>query len=373
MNKQEILKIRSAVNKAFKLFEPPTDLTVSQWADQKRVLSAEASSESGKFYTNRAEYQRGIMDAFSDPHVEDVVCMTSAQIGKTEILNNIVGFFIDQDPSPMLVLQPTVDMAQAYSKDRLAPMVRDNPCLRDKVKDPKAKDSGNTILHKTFSGGHITIVGANSPSSLASRPIRIVLCDEVDRYPESAGGEGDPINLAKKRNTTFWNKKNALFSTPTIKGLSRIESAYEQSDKRKYYVKCPHCNFEQTLMWGQVKWEDSDPSTAYYECADCRAQLNDTDKINMVKTGRWIAENPFNGIAGFHINELYSPWRKFADTVKDFLNSKKDTEKLKTWVNTALGETWEEQGDINFFTDKKVLPEAENLGLQKLEDVHRGI
>ncbi|TIY11075.1 MAG: phage terminase large subunit family protein, partial [Mesorhizobium sp.] len=177
---------------------PPPKLKISEWADRYRRLSSESSAEPGQWMTRRAEYQRGIMDAISDHGVDRVVLMTSAQVGKTEILNNIVGFHISQDPSPILVMQPTLDMAETWSKDRLAPMLRDTPALQDKVADPRSRDSGNTLLHKRFNGGHVTVVGANSAAGLASRPIRVVLADEVDRYPASAGTEGDPLSLAIK-------------------------------------------------------------------------------------------------------------------------------------------------------------------------------
>lgn len=207
--------------------KPPPRLTVSEWADTFRKLSPEASAEPGSWKTSRAEYQRGIMDAISDPAIETVVLMMGAQMGKSECLNNVVGYHIAQDPSPILVVQPTLDMAQTWSKDRLAPMLRDTPALQGLVKDPRSRDSGNTTLHKSFPGGHVTGCGANSPASLASRPIRIVLCDEVDRFPVSAGSEGDPVTLARKRSATFWNRKIILVSTPTNKGASRIEQAYE--------------------------------------------------------------------------------------------------------------------------------------------------
>ncbi len=204
------------------------------------MLSAESASEAGQWRTSRAPYQKEIMDTINDHRIHTIVFMKSAQVGATEILNNIVGYFIDQDPSPTLVLQPTLAMAQAWSKDRLANMIRDCDRLRFKVKDPRSRDSGNTVLSKKFPGGNINIVGSNSPSGLASRPIRILLCDEVDRYELSAGSEGDPINLAMKRTTTFWNRKVFITSTPTIKGISRIETAFEESDKRHYHVPCPH-------------------------------------------------------------------------------------------------------------------------------------
>lgn len=342
---QEIKKIRGVIRQAFTCWKCPPRLTISQWADKYRYLSPDASSEPGKYKTSRAEYQRGIMDAFSDPQITKVVVMSSAQVGKTEILNNIVGYFIDQDPSTILNLQPTLEMAQTWSKDRLAPMVRDNPCLAKKVKNSKAKDSDNTILHKLFPGGHITMVGANSPAGLASRPIRIVLCDEVDRYPLSAGAEGDPVNLAIKRTTTYWNKKIGLFSTPTIKGISRIEKAFLEGDQRYFYIPCPHCGTLQRLKWGQVKYNKDEINKAYYECVHCGNHLNDADRYRAIAQGHWEAQAEFKGIASFHLNELYSPWRKLSDIVQDFINDKDSPDTLKTWVNTCLGETWEEAGE----------------------------
>jgi phage terminase large subunit GpA-like protein len=201
------------------------------------------------------------MDACSDPNIQEVVVMAGAQLGKTEAILNIIGYHIHHDPSPILVLQPTLDMAQAFSKDRVASgLIRSTPALRDKVKDPRSRDSGNTTLHKVFPGGALTMVGANSASGLASRPIRLVLCDEVDRYPTSAGTEGDPIQLARKRSATFWNRKIVMVSTPTNKGASRIEEAFEQSDQRQFHLPCKHCHHEQVMKWANVRWDD-DPDS----------------------------------------------------------------------------------------------------------------
>jgi phage terminase large subunit GpA-like protein len=326
--------------------KPPPKLTVSEWADAYRRLSPEASAEPGRWMTARAEYQRGIMNAVSDPAIEAVVVMSSAQVGKTEIVNNIVGFHIHQDPAPILLLQPTLEMAMAWSKDRLAPMLRDTPALKNKVKDPRARDSGNTLLHKSFAGGHITMAGANSPASLASRPIRVVLCDEVDRYPVSAGSEGDPVNLARKRTATFWNKKLVLVSTPTVKGASRIETAWLESDQRRYFVPCPHCGHHQTLRWGQVFWDEGKPETAHYCCESCGTLWTDAERYAAIRWGEWRATAPFRGTAGFHLNELYSSWSRVAAIAKAFLEAKRGgSETLKTWVNTSLGETWEEAGE----------------------------
>lgn len=327
-------------------FQPPPDLTVSQWADEFRRLSAEASAEPGRWDTNRAPYQRGILDALNDPDVHTIVIMSSAQIGKTEILLNIIGYFVDQDPSPMLCLQPTLDMAEAFSKDRLAPMVRDTPALRGKIADARSRDSGNTLLHKKFPGGHITMAGANSPASLASRPIRVVLCDEVDRYPVSAAAEGDPVNLARKRTTTFWNRKVLLTSTPTVKGMSRIETAYLGSDQRRYHVSCPHCGERAPLSWDRVQWKEDAPRDAAVVCQSCGAAWSEADRLKALACGEWIASHPFDGIAGFHLSEIYSPWSSPGQMAVAFLEAKHGgTEMLQTWVNTSLGETWEEQGE----------------------------
>lgn len=334
-----------AITEAMKVWAPPPRLTVSEWADRNRKLSPEASAEPGSWDTSRAEYQRGFMDAVSDPNVEVVVGMFSAQTGKTETINNAVGFHIDQDPAPILLLQPTLEMAEAWSKDRLAPMLRDTPCLQGKVNDPRSRDSGNTVRHKVFPGGHITMAGANSPASLASRPIRIVLADEIDRFPSSAGAEGDPVSLAKKRSKTFWNRKVVLTSTPTIAGHSRIEEAYEESDQRRYFVPCPDCGEMQYLKWEQVRWTGDDPSTAQYVCVSCGSLWTDARRQAAVARGEWRAAKPFNGIAGFHIWQAYSPWVKLSEIVTEFLASRANPERLKVFVNTELAETWKENGE----------------------------
>lgn len=318
---------------------------MSEWADRERRLSPEASAEPGRWETARAEYQRGIMDAVSDPEIHTIVVMSSAQVGKTEVLLNVLGFHIDQDPAPILALQPTLDMAQAFSKDRLAPMVRDTPALRGKIMAARSRDSGNTVLHKSFPGGHVTMAGANSPSSLASRPIRIVLCDEVDRYPVSAGTEGDPVKLAAKRSRTFWNRKLILTSTPTIKGQSRIEMAYNASDRREFWVPCPHCGEHQVLRWAQVKWPDGHPEAAEYACVECGAHWSDGERWSAVYQGEWRAQGETKGVAGFHINELASTMSKLGETAAAFVEAKRDPALLQVWVNTSLGETWEEKGD----------------------------
>ena len=324
---------------------PPPKLTVSQWADDYRHLSPEASAEPGRWDTGRAEYQRGIMDAVSDPRVETLVIMSSAQVGKTEIINNLVGYHIHQDPAPILVIHPTTEMGETWSKDRLTPMLRDSPALRGRVAATKSRNSENTVRQKKFPGGSLAIVGANSPAGLASRPIRVLCCDEVDRYPPSAGAEGDPVSLGRKRTATFWNRKVVLVSTPTVSGASRIEMEFEGSDKRRFWVPCPHCDEFQVMKWPQVRWPEGEPQAALYHCAECGAGWSDPERWAAVRRGEWRAEGEFRGVAGFHLSELYSPWRRLAETVADFLRDKGRPETLKTWVNTALGETWQEKGE----------------------------
>ena len=358
-------RLQDAIRRALK---PPPKLTVSEWADTYRILSSESSAEAGRWSTSRAEYQRGMMDAVSDPQIETVVLMTCAQIGKTELINNVVGYHIHQDPAPMLVVQPTLEMAQTWSKDRLAPAIRDTPALMDKIKDPRSRDSGNTTLHKTFTGGHVTACGANSPASLASRPCRIILCDEVDRYPISAGTEGDPVSLAKKRSSTFWNRKIILVSTPTEKGASRIEQAYDESDQRRFFVPCPDCDEYETLKWANVTWTDKNPYTSQYTCEHCGTCWDDTARFRAIRRGEWRATATAKGkIAGFHINGLYSPWTPLYEAVEDFLNSKRDPMRLKTWVNTFLGETWEEQGDR--VDEADLMDRGESWGDELPEDI----
>lgn len=341
--------------------KPPPNLKIDEWADKHRRLSPESSAEPGLWSTDRATYQRGMMQAISDPKIENIVFMTGAQIGKTEIINNSVGYYVSQDPSPMLVVQPTLELAKMWSSDRLSPMLRDTPILKNLVKDPRSRDSGNTLYQKQFPGGYIAIVGANSPSGLAARPIRCVFLDEVDRYPASAGSEGDPIELSKARTKTFtYNRKIIMVSTPTNKGTSRIESAFEESDKRYYYVPCPDCKHEQRLIWSNVNWEEDKPETASYICEECGSAWDDAMRYRAIKNGNWVATEDFNGTAGFHINGIYSPWTPLSEAVKGFLVAKKMPDTLRVFVNTYLAETWEDQGER--VDDYAVAERAEPFG-----------
>lgn len=316
---------------------PPPKLTVSEWADEHRRLSSEASAEAGRWRTSRAEYQREIMDAINDPYVEDIVIMASAQVGKSEIVLNGLGYYIHYDPSPILLIQPTLDKARDFSKERVAPMIRDSPALSERVGGLKSKDSSNTILFKSFPGGFIALGGANAPSGLAARPIRVVLADEIDRFPVSAGDEGDPLDLAEKRTTAFYNRKKIKVSTPTIKGASRIEMEFELSTKEYYNLPCPRCAEYQPLRWGQIDFE-----TESHRCEFCGFLSDEFDWKN--QKGKWIATAE-SKMRGFHLNELLSPFRRWGEIIDDFKDAKrKGTEALKVFVNTSLGESWEEEG-----------------------------
>ena len=294
------------------------------------------------------------MDACCDEETSDITFMTSSQVGKTEIINNVLGYHIDQDPCPVMIVFPTKEIGQAYSKDRLDPMIRDSESLHEKVARDGSKKKENTVLHKSFLGGHVTISGANSPASLSSRPIRIVLCDEVDRFPYSAGEEGDPEQLAFKRTQTFYNKKRIDTSTPTIKGLSRIENRYKAGNMQKYFVPCHQCGFCQELEWKQVRFKDGDQRIGpYYQCIDCDARWTEIEKrqnvarANDVKGGGWIVTNPdaTPGHQSFSIWEAYSPWSTMDEIVAAFYDAKKNPLKLQTFVNTVLAESWEESGE----------------------------
>lgn len=281
--------------------------------------------------------------------------MWASQVtGKTETINNMVGYTIDVDPCPVLNLQPTLEMGETWSKDRLSPMIRDTPALRGKVRDARSRDANNTILHKSFRGGHITIAGANSAASLASRPIRKIFFDEIDRYPQSAGTEGDPIALAEKRTESFPDAVKIKTSTPTIKGVSKIEKAFEASDKRYWFCPCPHCKEEQSLKWEQVKWlSDDNLIDIWYECEKCLKPWTDAERQTAIRAGKWQATAPFKGIRGYHLNGIYclfAPQKPFknrlAQMVSGFLKAKaggKYTEMV--WRNTFLAMTWEDEAE----------------------------
>ncbi len=337
--------------------KPRSKMTGSKWADSCRMIPAGTSPEPGEWRTERTPYLREPMDAATDKKTEIVVLEFSSQIGKSECLLNIIGYFADQEPAPQLMLQPTVEMAEAFSKERIDPMFRSSPALADKLEDGKdgrgsSRKSSTTIRMKHFPGGYLALVGANSPAGLASRPIRVLLCDEVDRYGVTK--EGDPLKLAIQRTQNFANRKIVLVSTPTVKGVSKIDDWFERSDQRRFYVPCPHCHEEIVLRWELVKWDkDEDgkhlPETARMYCPECGAQIRGASKpdLRMLQQGRWKATNSTSKIKGYHLNALYSPWVNLSDLVEEFVTAdqSKDAHGLMEFVNLKLGECWEEKHD----------------------------
>ncbi|HYE70589.1 MAG TPA: phage terminase large subunit family protein [Aquabacterium sp.] len=324
---------------------------MSEFVEAHRFLSPEASAEPGPWRNERVPYAVEIMDAYNDPLVREVWVQKSAQVAWTEIINNLIAYVIARRPGPMMLLQPTVELVESWSKDRLAPMLRDCPVLEGRVSKARAKDGANTLRHKTGPGWRLTMAGANSPAGLRMRVIRDLFCDEVDAYPRSAGKEGDPISIARKRQVTFWNKKLFCGSTPTVKGASRIETGFESTDMRYLHVPCPHCtevdgkpSGYQRLVWEQVKWLEGKPDTARYLCKHCGSLIDHHHKQWMLANHRWVATKPFDGRAGFHLSELYSPFVSWAEMAANYVEAAKLPDTLQTFINTSLGETYEDKG-----------------------------
>ena len=328
--------------------------TVSQWADRYRILSSKGSGEPGQWRTDRTPYLRQIMDDLSiTSPVQRVVLMFGSQIGKTEVGLNWLGYVIDHAPAPMLAVLPTLEVRKRWVRQRLDPLLNESPRLRDKLENRRKRDSGNSEDLKDFPGGMLVISGANSPSSLASMPIKYVLCDEVDRFPWEAGAEGDPLGLIDERTKTFPRRKVMLVSTPTVKGVSRIEQEYLASDQREYHVPCPHCGEYQVLRWRHPDGMHglhrvASTGRTYYTCRECGAEIDEHHKPEMLAAGRWIARYPDRKVRGYHLNGLYSPLGlgfTWSELMAQWDLAKSDTSNLKRFVNTTLGETWEEEGD----------------------------
>lgn len=328
--------------------KPDPLMNISEWADKYRILSQKASAEPGKWRTSRTPYLKEIMDCLS-PYsgIEKVVFMKGAQIGGTEVGNNFLGYIVHLSPGPVMLVMPTVDGAKRTSKTRIDPMFEAIPELKGVISDRRSKDASNTTLMKEFQGGVLVLTGANSAIGLRSMPVRYIFLDEIDAYKGDVEGEGDPVNLAIKRTSTFNRRKIFMVSTPTIQGVSRIEYEYEQSDQRHYMVPCPYCNKRQSLKWKQIHFENDDPATATYVCEYCGAIIEEHLKTWMLENGIWEKSNPKSNVAGFHLSSLYSPvgWFSWADAVKQFLDAKNKDNLLKVWVNTVLGETWLEKGE----------------------------
>ena len=321
--------------------------TVTEWANEYRFLSSVSSSEPGKWQTERTPYLQEIMDCLSPNNpCEKVVFMKGAQVGGTECGNNWMGFCVCNAPGPMLIVNPTTETAKRTSKMRIDPAIENCPVLRDRIKSPRSRDSGNTMLMKEFPGGILILTGANSPVGLRSLPVRYLFLDEVDGFPDEAGTEGDPVDLAVQRTATFNNRKIFMVSTPTIKDASRIEQAFLEGDQRYYHVPCPHCGHFQVLRWRNVIFDPKNLTEAVYKCEKCEAIWHDYEKEQILKKGKWIASKPNvnSGVVSFHLSSLYSPhgWTSWTSIAREFLDSKNDPSRLQVWTNTKLAETWED-------------------------------
>ena len=331
-------------------FKPEPFLTISEWADRFRMLSPKAVSEPGLWRTSRTPYLKEIMDCLS-PHspCRRVVFQKGAQVGGTEAGNNWIGYVIHIAPGPMMAISPTVELAKRNSKQRIAPLLEDTPELRNLVPSPRSKESGNTVLSKEFLGGILIMTGANSGVGLRSAPVRYLFLDEIDGYPSDVDGEGDPVILAEKRTATFKNRRKVfLVSTPTLKGLSRIVREFEASDKRYYYLPCPKCNYMQPLKFEQLRWKEGLPINVKYECIDCEETFTEHHKTEMLEKGKWIATKKGNkNTVGFHLSSLYSPigWFGWDDAAAQYEQAKTYSEEMKGFVNTVLGEAYEEEFD----------------------------
>lgn len=335
-----------------KEWAPPITLSVSQWADKYYYLSPEYAAEAGKWQT--LPLQREPMDCVSDPRVWQVVIRSCTQLLKTSVIQAAIGWVIDVDPGPILVVLPRDQDAKKFSQERIAPMLRDCPQLYGKVAAAKSRDSGNTIEEKWFRGGILAMTSASVPANLGRRAIRYLYCDEEDKWDVSAGLEGKPFSLALKRTATFRHRKKAIRCCSPTRPGSAIDLAYQDSDQRQYYVPCPKCGARQSMMGKfrtQVRWDstlatrDEQAHSARYHCEACDEPWNDADRAAAVEAGEWRAHAPFNGIAGFWISELYSPWKSLWEIVLDFLKAKDDPEAMIAFVNTSLAENWVDAGE----------------------------
>ena len=354
--------------------KPLPKTSVSQWADNHRMLSSGISAEPGKWKTSRAPYQKDIMNAFTEPGIHRVVVKSSSQIGKSDMMNNVIGRFAHLDPCAIMMIQPTIDMAQDYSKTRIAPMIRDTKVLNNLFYDVKSRDANNTILSKVFPGGRLIMCGANSPAGLASRPIRILLADEVDRFPDSAGTEGDPVDLAAKRMTTFWNSCMGLFSTPTNEGSSRIDEEYLAGTQEEWQHKCPNCgeyhllrHIDMTVDYKAIKTPSGKKTVIVndvkWRCPHCGFSFSEKEMKQTPQ--KYISRNADalkNGIRSFFVNGFTSPWMTWTRIMREWLEAKGDPEREKVIMNTVFGESYKQKGA---FEDEQIfLRRRESYGAE---------
>ncbi len=354
---RDILRLNRAITKALAGMKPPDDLTVTGWAERNRVLSSESSAEPGLWRTERTPYLREPMDAFTDPKVRNIVMVAASQVGKSEFINNTIGYIIDQDPGSILFVHPTTIDAKEYSKLRIAPMIRDCPTLRKKVVAPKSRDSGNTVLQKTYPGGILTMCGSTEAHALASKPIRYILGDERDRWALSAGSEGDPWALAQARQTTFYNAKSVEVSTPTIRNASAIAKSYAKGTMERWKTQCPHCGKFSEITFDDIRYDHKEEIVAgektytvvdvWYVCPKC-GSVSDESTMKR-QPAQWEADNPgayAQGVRSFWLNAFVSTWAQWKTIILKYLNALGSTRELQVVYNTCFGMLWEDRGDL---------------------------
>jgi phage terminase large subunit GpA-like protein len=338
---------------------------VSEWVDEHFVLSREYSSQPGKMRC--WAFQREPMDCCGSAHpARKIIIMGASQMLKSQAIMAMFAYAIHMDPGPCMYVAPREADVTAFSKERIAPMIRDIPVLAERVSQAKSRDSKNTIEQKTFFGGHINFLGGQVPENAMARSNRYMAIDEADRLPRQLGNEGDTLSLFEARQTNYYfNSKLLIASSPTIKGLSLIDREYELSDQRDWKVPCPHCGHKQRLVWDRIKWADQDPSIVWYECKSCEQPIEERHKLVMIEAGEWVKANPASDIPGFRISQLYSmikPWRAL---VAQYLKVKHDPIDLKAFTNTVLNELWIESGEAPDWQIVKSKSEA-----YRLTDVH---
>jgi len=357
------LKVTQYQYDALQLLCPAEQLTVSEWASKYRILDSKSSAMPGPWSNSITPYLKGIMDEFNNYETEKIIFVKPTQVGGTESLQNMIGYIVMQDPSPTMVIYPTDKLAQSVSENRLKPMIEASPELNSKF------DANSPLLELHFEGMYLTLAGANSPSSLASKPIRFLMMDEVDKYPGASKKEADPIKLAEERTKTFHNKKIFITSTPTLK-TGHIWKEKENADIEKhFFVPCPHCGEYIEFKFSNIRFPDGEDMSyqdraefARYVCQECGCTITDNDKHNILQYGEWRTvrhDTKYVRNVAFWMNTLYSPFVRWSDIAKEFLTTKDDPEAFQNFVNSWLAEPWE---------DTKLKTNAE-LVLQRQTDV----
>lgn len=356
-------KLNRLKKKFWALMQPPPDKAIWQWAEENIILPPDATAEPGPYRLARTPYLKEIYEAVKDPEVEDIGIIAASQVAKTTFLLATTGYFIDQEPSPILIVLPTKDNAEDFSKKRIIPLIRDTPVLQKHFEE---SNISNTMLNKSFTGGSLTLVGANVPADLASKSIRVVIIDEYSRIAQSAGAEGDPAKLARRRTSTFYNRKHIYISSPTIKSECKITEFIESKKTKRYSREnqCPKCLSWIRFSFNHLYFDDEKPEDAVYVCQSCNGQLSEKDHAQMLRHGKWVDDTPDRGRfrVGFTINAFHSPWVTFAEIAREFVDSKHDVEKRKTFVNTYLAEPWEEDThtiEYDHLYDRREIYESE--------------